>query len=321
VVVKPSEFTSGTALEIARLSLEAGIPAGVINVVTGNGDPVGAALSAHHDVDFITFTGSTATGRRVMAAAVPSTKRVALELGGKSANIVFADADFEDAVDGTAFGVFHNTGQVCCAGSRLLVEDAIADRFLERLSQAIGSIRVGDPFDESTDIGALIHEGHMIKVLCHVGAGVRQGAKIIAGGERLRGEGYDRGWYLGPTVLDRVEPTSSAFCDEIFGPVLTVTRFRTTEEAIAIANDTSYGLANAVWTKDLDKAMGVSRALRSGVVWVNTTLDVAPQMPFGGVKGSGFGREFGVAGLEEFTAPKSIYLTAGPREREYLGRP
>ncbi len=320
VVVKPSEFTSGTALEIAKLSLEAGIPAGVINVVTGYGDPVGAALSAHQHVDFVTFTGSTATGRRVMGAAIPTVKRVAMELGGKSANIVFRDADIDDAVDGTAFGVFHNTGQVCCAGSRLLVEDSIADRFLEELVASIAHIRVGDPFDDTTDIGALIHEGHMHKVLAHVQGGVREGASVIAGGERLSGTGYDTGWYVAPTVLDRVEPTSAAFCDEIFGPVLTVTRFRSADEAVAIANDTSYGLANALWTKDLDKAMGVSRALRSGVVWVNTTLDVAPQMPFGGVKQSGFGREFGLAGLDEFTSPKSIYLTAGPREREYGAR-
>jgi acyl-CoA reductase-like NAD-dependent aldehyde dehydrogenase len=243
-----------------------------------------------------------------------------MELGGKSANIVFADSDLEDAVDGTAFGVFHNTGQVCCAGSRLLIEERIADRFLNRLTSAIATIRVGDPFADTTDIGALIHEGHMTKVLGHVQAGVKQGARVLAGGERLGGAQYDVGWYVGPTILDRVETTSPAFCEEIFGPVLTVTRFRTPEEAIAIANDTTYGLANAIWTKDLDKAMGVSRALRSGVVWVNTTLDVAPQMPFGGVKGSGFGREFGLAGLEEFTAPKSIYLTAGPREREYLRR-
>jgi acyl-CoA reductase-like NAD-dependent aldehyde dehydrogenase len=320
VVVKPSEFTSGTALEIAKLSLEAGIPAGVVNVVTGYGDPVGAALAAHRDVDFVTFTGSTATGRKVMEAAIPSLKRVALELGGKSANIVFADCDFEDAVDGTAFGVFHNTGQVCCAGSRLLVEESIADRFLERLTATIDVIRVGDPFEETTDVGALIHEGHMNKVLGDVSAGAKQGAKVVAGGERLRGGNYDRGWYVGPTVLDRVDRANPTFGKEIFGPVLTVTRFRTDEEAVAIANDTPYGLANAVWTQSLERAMGVSRALRSGVVWVNTTLDVAPQMPFGGVKGSGFGREFGLAGLEEFTAPKSVYLTAGPREREYLKR-
>jgi betaine-aldehyde dehydrogenase len=318
VVVKPSEFTSGTAIEIARLSLEAGIPAGVINVVTGYGNPVGAALSMHPDVDFITFTGSTATGRKVMEAAIPSIKRVAMELGGKSANIVFADCDLDDAVDGTAFGVFHNTGQVCCAGSRLLVEHSIADRFLERLTGAISQIRVGDPFDDSTDIGALIHENHMERVLGYVQSGVREGAQVIAGGERLGGGDYERGWYVGPTVLDRVDRGSTAFSEEIFGPVLTVTRFTSPDEALAIANDTTYGLANAVWTKDLDKALGVSRGLRSGVVWVNTTLDVAPQMPFGGVKGSGFGREFGLAGLEEFTASKSIYLTTGSRRREYL---
>lgn len=318
VVVKPSEFTSGTALELAALATEAGIPAGVINVVTGYGDPAGSALTSHPDVDLVAFTGSTVTGRKVIQAAIPSIKRVALALGGKSANIVFADADMDAAIDGTLFGVFHNSGQVCSAGSRLLIDDSIADSFLARLTQAISGIRVGDPFADDTDIGALIHEGHMTKVLTHIDTGREEGASLVTGGARLTGAAYDAGWYVAPTILDRVKPGSTVFNHEIFGPVLAVTRFTSTAQAVAIANDTPYGLANALWTRDLDKAMNVSRALRSGVVWVNTILDGSPQMPFGGIKQSGFGREFGMAGLEEFTEVKSIFLSTGSREPEFF---
>ena len=320
VVVKPSEFTSGTALELAALSAEAGIPPGVVNVVTGYGDPAGSALTSHPDVDMVTFTGSTATGRKVMANAIPTIKRVSMELGGKGANIVFSDAEMEDAIDGTLFGVFHNSGQVCSAGSRLLIDEAVADNFLAKLKQAIGGIRIGDPRDDRTDMGSVIHEAALHKVLDYVGAGRTEGASLYAGGERLSGGDYDRGAFVAPTILDRVGRGMRVFHEEIFGPVLTVTRFRSTDEAIAIANDTTYGLANALWTKDVDKAMGVSSELKSGVVWVNTTLDGSPQMPFGGIRQSGFGREFGMAGLEEFTEVKSIFLTTGRRAPEFYGR-
>lgn len=321
VVVKPSEFTSGTALELARLATEAGIPPGAVNVVTGYGVEAGDALAKHPAVDLITFTGSTATGRKVMHAAADTNKRVALELGGKGANIVFADADMDDAIDGTLFGVFHNTGQVCSAGSRLIVDETVADSFLASLKQAIGGIRIGDPCDEDTDIGSLIHAAALDKVAAYVDGSAADGATTFAGGERVTGGSYDNGSYYAPTILDHVAPKARVFTDEIFGPVLTVTRFRTTEEAIALANTTRYGLANALWTRDTERAVGVANALRSGVVWVNTTLDGSPQMPFGGRGQSGFGREFGRAGLEEFTEIKSIFVSTGRRTPEFYGRP
>jgi acyl-CoA reductase-like NAD-dependent aldehyde dehydrogenase len=316
-VVKPSEFTSGTTLEMARLAAEAGVPPGVLNVVTGYGDPVGETIAKHPDVDFVSFTGSTATGRRVLRNAVETVKRVALELGGKGANIVFADADIDEALDGALTGICINQGEVCSAGSRLIIEERIAEPFLDRLSQAARRLKIGDPLDEATDIGALIHSEHAKKVENYIEIGRQQGAQVLPGGGRLEGAGYDTGCFVAPTILDRVGSEMTVFNEEIFGPVLTVSRFESEEEAVAIANGTRYGLANALWTRDLNRAMRVTRALKSGVVWVNTILEVQPQMPFGGVGESGFGREFGIAGLEEFTETKAVYLT-GARDRVFL---
>ena len=316
MVVKPSEFTSGTAIEITRLALDAGLPPGVINVVTGYGDPVGQSLVESPDVDFVSFTGSTATGRRIGAAAAQTCKRVSLELGGKGANIVFADADLTDALDGALFSVFFNTGQCCVAGTRLLVEDTIADEFLSELTRKARQLRIGEPHDEQADLGAMIHEGHAQKVLDYIASGTEQGAHLMTGGRRLSGDGR-RGIFIEPTIFDRVGPEMRIFREEIFGPVLAAVRFSGVEDAIRIANDTSYGLGNAVWTKNLDTALVVARRLRSGTVWVNTTLDVWPQLPFGGVKGSGHGREMGKAGLDEFTQPKTCLFHIGKRDPVY----
>ena len=316
MVVKPSEFTSGTAIEIARLATEAGLPPGVLNVVTGYGNTVGQALVESPDVDFVSFTGSTATGKRIGAAAAQTCKRVSLELGGKGANIVFADADLEDAVDGALFSVFFNTGQCCCAGSRLLVQETIADEFLSELTRRARQLRVGEPHDERADLGAMIHEGHAQKVLDYIASGSEQGAELLAGGRRMSGDGV-RGIFIEPTVFDRVGPAMRIFREEIFGPVLAVTRFAEVEDAIRIANDTSYGLGNSVWTKNLDTALVVARRVRAGTVWVNTTIDARPQLPFGGVKGSGHGREMGQAGFEEFTQPKTCLFHIGKRTPVY----
>jgi betaine-aldehyde dehydrogenase len=316
VVVKPSEFTSGSAIEISRLAGDAGLPSGVLNVVTGYGSSVGQALVDSADVDFVSFTGSTATGQRVAASAAATYKRVSLELGSKAANIVFADADLDDALDGALFAVFFNTGECCVSGSRLLVQESIADDFLERLVQRTRQLRVGAPFDEDADLGALIHEAHAEKVLGYIDSAAQEGARLLTGGRRLDGE-HARGVFVEPTILDGVQPHMKVFRDEIFGPVLSVVRFADAEEAIALANDTTYGLANSVWTKNVDTALEMTRALRAGTVWVNTTIDGGPQMPFGGVKASGYGREMGRAGFEEYTELKSCVIRTGKRDRFY----
>jgi acyl-CoA reductase-like NAD-dependent aldehyde dehydrogenase len=321
MVVKPSEFTSGTALEVSRMAAEAGIPDGVINVVTGEGHATGQILAESTDVDMVSFTGSTATGRRVMEAATSNVKKLSLELGGKAANIVFADADLDDALDGVLFGIYFNQGECCVAGARLLIEDSVADRFVDELLERARSLRVGDPMDESTDVGALIHPGHMEKVLGYIERGREEGASLLLGGERLSGPGYDGGAFVAPTVFDNVSPQMSIFRDEVFGPLLGISRFGTPEEAVALANDTEYGLANSVWTKNLDTAMKISRELRSGSVWVNCTIDGAPQLPAGGYKASGFGREMGRAGIEEFTEIKTVLYHLGKRERVFSPGP
>ncbi|MCW2953140.1 MAG: sorbosone dehydrogenase [Conexibacter sp.] len=316
VVVKPSEFTSSTAIEMTRLAAEVGVPAGVINVVTGYGMPVGQTLVDSPDVDFVSFTGSTATGQRVATGAAKTTKRVSLELGGKGATIVFEDADLDDAIDGALFAVFFNTGQCCVSGSRLLVQESIADEFLARLTRRAKELHVGPPTDEDARLGALIHEQHAEKVLGLIESAKQEGATLLTGGRRLEGELSD-GVFVEPTIIDGVRPDMRVFREEIFGPVLCAIRFRDAEEAIALANDTTYGLANAVWTKNIDTAMRLSHALRSGTVWVNTTIDGGPQLPIGGVKGSGYGREAGQAGLEEFTELKGCLIHTGKRVPYY----
>jgi betaine-aldehyde dehydrogenase len=313
VVLKPSELTSGTALEVTKLAAGVGIPDGVINVVTGYGDPVGQALVGSGDVDFVSFTGSTATGRRIAQTAAEGPKRVSLELGGKGANVIFADADLDDALDGALFAVFFNAGECCVAGTRLIVEDTIADELVRRLVDRTRGLRVGMPFDETADVGALIHEQHAEKVLSYIRAGQREGADLLTGGGRLAGE-LARGAFVEPTIFDSVRPEMSIFREEIFGPVLCVSRFCGAQEAIELANHTSYGLGNTVWTKNVDNAVELTRNLRSGTVWVNTTIDSAPQMTFGGLKASGYGRETGRAGLEEYTQLKSCVIRTGKRD-------
>ncbi|KIU52524.1 MULTISPECIES: aldehyde dehydrogenase family protein [Pseudomonas] len=313
VVIKPSELTSGTALEVARLATEAGFPAGLINVVTGSGSVVGERLTRHPDVSMISFTGSTRVGKQIAATAAADLTRVALELGGKAANVVFADADLDAALDGVLFGVILNQGEECVAGTRLLVEASVADEFVAKLVERANRVVVGLPMDENTQIGALIHAQHLESVLDYIALGKQEGGRLVCGGERLTEGALAKGYFVGPTIFTEVKPEHRIFREEIFGPVLTVTTFTTVEEAIALANDTDYGLGNGLWTKDVDKALKVSQQLQSGTVFVNTYLESAPQLPFGGFKQSGYGRENGVDGLHEFLEVKSTFIKLGAR--------
>jgi acyl-CoA reductase-like NAD-dependent aldehyde dehydrogenase len=313
-VIKPAEVTSGTTLEMARLATEAGVPAGVVNVVTGRGSVVGQPLAESEHVDVLSFTGSTAIGQRIIEASGRNTKRLSLELGGKAATIVFPDADLEAAVDGVLFGVFFNQGECCVSGARLLVHHDIADDLLAALVDRARAIAVGQPLSEDSDIGSLIHAEHLDSVLDHVRVGQQHGARLLIGGERLDDPELRDGFFVAPTILDDVAPDNPAFHQEIFGPVLTVTRFGSQEEAVALANAVEYGLANTVWSKNIDTALTVGRALRSGTVWINTTIDGAPQLPGGGVKNSGYGREMGQAGFDEFTEVKTIQIRTRKRQ-------
>ncbi|MCQ8828732.1 aldehyde dehydrogenase family protein [Streptomyces malaysiensis] len=318
-VCKPSELTSGSTLEIARLAAEAGLDRGVFNVVTGPGATVGHHLAQSRDVDVLSFTGSTAVGRSIVEASAGNLKRLSLELGGKAASVVFPDADLEDAVDGVLFGVLFNQGECCVSGARLLVHQDVADQFVRALVDRVATLRVGAPLDEDADIGPLIHSAHLDKVLAAVDGARAEGARVVAGGTRLTGDGFGAGHFMAPTIIDQVSPTSRLFNEEVFGPVLAISRFRTEDEAVELANAVEYGLANSVWSKNIDTALALGRRLRSGTVWVNTTIDGAPQLPGGGVKSSGYGREMGQAGFEEFTEVKTVQIRSGKRTPFFRG--
>jgi len=313
VVLKPSEYTSSTSSMFAELVKEAKIPDGVINIVLGYGHTVGQHIIEHSDVDFVSFTGSTRTGRAVIEASKLSLKRTSMELGGKSANIVFNDAVIDDAVDGVLFGILFNNGECCVSGSRLLVEESIADNFVKKLADRMSKMNVGDPLKDGIDIGPMIHPGHVDAVIGHIEKAVSQGANIATGGFRLMNDGLNKGCFVAPTIVDHVTSKHSIFHDEVFGPVLTVTRFKNANEAIQIANSVKYGLAASVWSKSLDTALDMASELRAGTVWVNTTIDGSPQLPGGGVKESGFGREMGQVGFDEFTEIKTIQIRTGAR--------
>jgi acyl-CoA reductase-like NAD-dependent aldehyde dehydrogenase len=299
VVLKPAELTPLTAVEFERIALDAGIPEGVVNVVAGPGSVCGQRLVEHPDVAKIAFTGSTEVGRRIAAGAAESIKRVTLELGGKSANIVFADADLEQAAASAPGAVFGNAGQDCCARSRILVERSALDRFMEVLEDAVEGIRVGDPLDDSTEMGPLISESQRETVSSYV-----SGDAPVA----IRGDAPDGpGFWFPPTVLCPVDNDDRAAREEIFGPVAAVIPFRDEEEAVRLANDTIYGLSGSVWTRDGAKAIRVARALDSGVISINSNTSVRVSTPFGGFKQSGYGRELGPDALEHYSEVKNVY--------------
>ena len=306
VVLKPAELTPLTAIRIGELALEAGIPPGVFNILPGKGSIAGEAMVKHPGVDKIAFTGSTEVGRHIMKLCADGMKKVSLELGGKSPNIVFADADLDAAVRGATTGIFYGKGEVCAAGSRLLVESAIHDEFVAKLAERAAKLQPGDPLDPKTRLGALVSEKQMNTVLGYVETGVGEGAKLVAGGKRAPLNG--RGFFVQATVLDQVENRMRVAQEEIFGPVLSVIRFDDADDAVRKGNDIVYGLAAGLWTREVKKAHTVARRLAAGTVWVNMYNFYDPGMPFGGVKGSGFGRDLGEACLNEYTQVKSVWM-------------
>ena len=304
VVVKPSEFTSGSTIRMAELAREAGIPDGVINVVTGYGDPVGQLFAEHPACDMINFTGSFRVGQIVGGLAASRIKRVGLELGGKGPAIVFADADLASAADVVARSIFGGAGQACISGSRLIVERRVKDEVMEMLVNTASKVSVGDPLDERTQIGSVIHRPHLEKIERYVSEGLRDGAVLAAGGTRLGNSGS----YFAPTVFEGVRPDMSIARDEIFGPVLSVQTFETAEEAISIANDTHYGLSASIWSNDLVKALQTVRSVRAGRTWINGAGTGGPEMGISGYKQSGLGRELGRHGFDEYSLLKNVFV-------------
>ncbi|HUD93458.1 aldehyde dehydrogenase family protein [Sphingobium sp.] len=307
LVMKPAEQTPLSALRFGELCLEAGVPEGVINILTGMGD-AGAALSAHPGVDKIAFTGSTGVGEKILRAAAPTMKRVTVELGGKSPNIVFADADLDKAVPAAAMAVFANSGQICSAGTRLFVQSSIRTEFMERLAAFTKTIKVGDPLNPETQIGPVVSALQMDKILGFMDGAVAEGASALAGGGRLSGAGYDDGYFLAPTIFDNVTDDMTIAREEIFGPVLSTFSFETIEEVLERANATPFGLGSGVWTRDLATAHRMARGIKAGSVWVNCYQMLDPGVPFGGYGLSGFGRESGPHHIEDYLETKAVWI-------------
>ncbi|WP_431782902.1 aldehyde dehydrogenase family protein [Streptomyces chumphonensis] len=311
-VLKPSETTPLTTLHMIRLIAEAGAPPGVANLVLGPGATVGAAMTSHPEVDLVSFTGGLDTGRRIMAAAADGVKTIALELGGKNPNIVFADADFDAALDYALDAAFLHSGQVCSAGSRLLVEDAVHDRFVAALADRASRIRLGDGLVEGTESGPLSSAEHRAKVEEYLEIGRAEGARVACGGRRPDDPELQRGFFLLPTVFADCDRSMRVVQEEIFGPVVTVERFHTEDEAVALANDTRYGLAGGLWTSEASRAQRVANRLRHGTVWINDFHPYVPQAEWGGFGRSGIGRELGPSGLHEYQESKHIYQNLAP---------
>ncbi len=309
VVAKPSEVTPMTAYRMARLCAEAGMPSGVLNIVHGLGPKVGAAITEHPAVKAISFTGGTRTGQEIARVAAPMFKKMSLELGGKNPVVIFADSDLEQALRTTVLSSFRNQGQICLCGSRILVERPLYERFRDAFVERVKALRVGDPRDAASDLGAVVSEGHMEKVLAYIDLAREEGGRVLCGGNRVQLDGeLQGGWYIAPTVIEGLGPACRTNQEEIFGPVVTIAPFDTEEDALSAANGTPYGLASVLWTSDVKRAHRMARQLESGIVWVNCWMVRDLRTPFGGMKQSGVGREGGVEALRFFTEAKNVCI-------------
>lgn len=311
IIFKPSSNCVLSSVKMFEIFEKAGMPKGSVNLVLGSGESVGNAIASHPDVDMVTFTGSTAAGQSIMRAVAGNVKKIGLELGGKSPNVIFTDSDLESAVEWAMIGIFFNQGEVCSAGSRIIIEEDLHDAFVARLAERANAITLGDPL-ENPDMGPLVSEEQMNKVLSYIRKGVDEGATLVCGGERYTEGECAKGFFVRPTVFDHCTPDMTIVKEEIFGPVVTVQTFRTEEEAVTLANQTEYGLAGAVFTNDLTRAMRVIKEIRAGITWINCYNPTFNEAPWGGYKKSGIGRELGIHGLEEYQEIKQININLTP---------
>ncbi|MEK1890583.1 MAG: aldehyde dehydrogenase family protein [Phyllobacterium sp.] len=310
-VVKPSELTSGSTLALGEILMEAGVPAGVVNILAGTGAEVGAPMTTHPDVDMVSFTGSTLIGKLTMANAAQTLKKVSLELGGKNPQIVFPDAELDDFIDAAVFGAYFNAGECCNAGSRLIVHRDIADEVVTRIAAQSAKVKVGDPLDPQTKVGAIITPEHLAKIDGYVRNAATGGANISHGGQPLE---LGMGQFMAPTILSAVQPEMAVAREEVFGPVLSVLTFETLDDAVRIANSIDYGLSAGVWSRDFDTCLTIGRRVRAGTIWMNTFMDGASELPFGGYKQSGLGRELGRHAVEDYTETKTLNMHLGRRK-------
>ena len=316
-IVKPSEMTSASTLVLGEILMQAGLPEGVVNIIVGTGPEAGAPITGHRDVDMISFTGSTRVGRLTMAAAAETLKKVSLELGGKNPQIVFGDANLDEVVDAVVFGANFNAGECCNAGSRLILHKSIADEVVARVADDARKVKVGDPLDPQTQVGAIISAEHLSRIETYVQGATDSGAHVAAGGGRLD---FGAGQFMAPTILEGVRPDMAVAREEVFGPVLSVLTFDTAQEAISIANAVDYGLSAGVWSRDFDNCIKVGRGVRAGTIWMNTFMDGASELPFGGYRQSGLGRELGRHAVEDYTETKTLHMHIGPRTGWWMPR-
>jgi len=315
-VVKPAEVTSGTTVLLGEILVAAGIPAGVVNIVVGRGGVVGEVLVTHPDVDMLSFTGSTGIGKQAVAKSAQTLKKVSMELGGKNPQIVFADCDWEAAVDATVFGIYFNAGQCCNSGSRVLVQESIAEKFAAAVIERSKRVAVGDPLVAGTQVGAITTEKQLETILSYIDGARRAGATVALGGARLQ----RRGMYIEPTVVTGVKPDMAIAREEVFGPVLSVLTFKDLDEAVALANSTLYGLSASVWSRDFSTCLAAARRIKAGTIWVNTFLEGHAELPFGGYRESGIGRELGRFATEDYTETKTLHMHLGARTDWYVAK-